>query len=94
MIYSKNELKSIYGNKLSDKQINAIRISEDHKYERKQKTKDALRVIGAVGTTALVTSPMWYPMVKQGSNFIKDNKLKKVSYDWATGSINLHGIRR
>ena len=39
MPYSKNELKSIYGNKLSNRQINAIIISEDHKYNRKQKNK-------------------------------------------------------
>ena len=94
MPYSKNELKSIYGNKLSNRQINAIIISEDHKYNRKQKTKDALRTIGAVGTVALITSPTWYPIVKQGSDFIKNNKLKKVTYDLSSGSINLHGIRR
>lgn len=94
MPYSKNELKSIYGNKLSNRQINAIRISEDHKYNRKQKTKDVLRTIGAVGTVALVTSPTWYPIVKQGSDFIKNNKLKKITYDLSSGSINLHGIRR
>ena len=94
MPYSKNELKSIYGNKLSNRQINAILIYEDHKHERKEKAKNALRTIGAVGTVALVTSPTWYPMVKQGSDFIKNNKLKKVTYDLSSGSINLHGIKR
>lgn len=94
MPYLKNELKNIYGNKLSNRQINAILISEDHKYERKEKAKNALRTIGAVGTVALVTSPTWYPIVKQGSDFIKNNKLKKVTYDLYSGSINLQGIRR
>lgn len=94
MLYPKNELKSIYGNKLSDRQISAIRISEDHKYGRKQKTKNALKAIGAVGVTAIATSPIWYPMVKQGSEFIKNNRLKKITYDLASGSINLYGIKR
>ena len=94
MLYPKNELKSIYGNKLSDRQISAIRISEDHKYERKRKTKNALKAIGSVGVTAIATSPIWYPMVKQGSEFIKNNRLKKITYDLASGSINLYGIKR
>ena len=89
-----NTFNKIYRYNRSSKEGRAISIAGNTASDNKYKAKNALKAIGAVGVTAIATSPIWYPMVKQGSDFIKNNKLKKVTYDLASGSINLHGIKR
>ena len=84
----------IYKYNRSSKEGRAISIAGNTASDNKYKTKNALKAIGAVGVTAISTSPIWYPMVKQGSDFVKNNKLTKVTYDLASGAINLHGIKK
>lgn len=84
----------IYKYNRSSKEGRAISIAGNTASDNKNKAKNALRTIGALGVTAVATSPIWYPMVKQGSDFVKNNKLTKVTYDLASGAINLHGIKR
>lgn len=88
------QFKKIYKTKRSTKDGAAISIAGNTAVYNKERVKNTLKKVGAISVTVAATSPLWYPAVKKGKEFIKNNKLKKITYDWTTGIINLHGIRR
>lgn len=84
----------IYKVRKTTKDGNAVSIAGDNVVSNRNRVKKVLRKVGAIGFTVVTTSPLWYPAIKQGKDFVTNNKVKKMTYDWATGSINLYGIRK
>lgn len=88
------QFRQIYKTKRSTKDGAAVSVAGNNAVYNKERVRKIFKKIGAISLTAITTSPLWYPAVKKGKDFIKNNKFKKVTYDWATGTINLHGISR
>ena len=91
---SGNMFRSVYKVKKSTKQGEAINTITWHSKRGKEKTKNVLRAAGSLGVSALATSPIWYPKAKEGIKYLKNNKIVKINYDLASGSLNILGRKR
>lgn len=89
-----NTFKSVYGVKKTTKQGEAINTITWNSHHGKENTKNVLRTAGSIGVSALATSPIWYPKVKEGIKYLKNNKIVKISYDLNSGSLNILGRER